>query len=533
MREQALLSRRAFLSLLAIAGGGSMAANWPLHRIFAQGRAPAVVTPDANRPAIPYGVSSGDVTSNAAIIWSRADRPSRMIVEYATTDSFKNSKRVVGPAALAVSDFTARVDLTDLPPGQEIFYRVMFQDLAESKSLSVPMVGRLRTAPAQRRDITFIWGGDTAGQGWGINPEWGGMRIYEQMRLLHPDFFIHNGDSVYADNPIAAEVKLDDGTVWKNVTTPEKAKVAETLGEFRGNYVYNLMDEHVRAFNAEVTQFFQWDDYEVTNNWFPGGVIDDRNPRHQQYTVKSHDLLAANGKRAFLEYLPLRLDPQDPERIYRAFNYGPSLGVFMLDERSYRGPNSPNRQEASDAATAFLGMPQLRWLKRALLASNATWKVIASDMPLGLLIPDVNGFEAWANGDGLALGRELELAGLLSFIKANDIANVVWLTADVHYAAAHYYDPAKAQFTDFKPFWEFVAGPLHAGTFGPNKLDNTFGPEVKFLSIPEGLKPNRPPSEGLQFFGLVKIDGKSEVMTVSFHNLQGVQIYGIELTPET
>jgi len=249
--------------------------------------------------------------------------------------------------------------------------------------------------------------------------------------------------------------------------------------------------------------------------------------------IKSHDLLAANAKRAFLEYLPLRLDPQDPERIYRAFNYGPSLDMFMIDERSYRGPNSANRQEGSSTATAFQGMPQLRWLKCALLASNATWKVIASDMPLGLLIPDVYDFDAWANGDGPALGRELELAGLLAFIKANDIANVVWLTADVHYAVAHYYDPAKAQFTDFKPFWEFVAGPLHAGTFGPNTLDNTFGPEVKFLSIPEGLKPNQPPSEGRQFFGLVKIDGKSEVMTVSFHNWQGMKIYGVELSPET
>ena len=205
----------------------------------------------------------------------------------------------------------------------------------------------------------------------------------------------------------------------------------------------------------------------------------------------------------------------------------------MLDERSYRGPNSANRQEASSAATAFLGMSQLRWLTRALLGSTATWKVIASDMPLGLLVPDVNGFEAWANGDGPALGRELELAGLLRFIKANHIANVVWLTADVHYAAAHYYDPAKAQFTNFKPFWEFVAGPLHAGTFGPNTLDNTFGPEVKFLSIPEGLKANRPPGDGLQFFGLVKIDGKTEVMTVSFHNLLGAKIYSVELTPET
>jgi alkaline phosphatase D len=140
MREQAFVSRRAFLSRLGIAAAGTLAASSYSHRIFAQGSAPAVITPEAMRPAIPYGVASGDVTSNAAIIWSRTDRPGRMIVEYASTDSFKNPTRVVGPAALAASDFTARVDLTDLPPGQEIFYRVLFQDLAYVKTLSVPVV---------------------------------------------------------------------------------------------------------------------------------------------------------------------------------------------------------------------------------------------------------------------------------------------------------------------------------------------------------------------------------------------------------
>jgi alkaline phosphatase D len=166
--------------------------------------------------------------------------------------------------------------------------------------------------------------------------------------------------------------------------------------------------------------------------------------------------------------------------------------------------------------------------------SKATWKVIASDMPVGLVVADgkTGNFENLANGDGPALGRELEFADLLRFIQQNNIKNVVWLTADVHYAAAHYYDPGKAQFTDFKPFWEFVAGPLHAGTFGPSAMDNTFGPQVKFQSIPSNLKQNRPPSEGLQFFGTVKIDGDSEVMTVALHNLEGKTFYSIDLSPE-
>ena len=69
-------------------------------------------------------------------------------------------------------------------------------------------------------------------------------------------------------------------------------------------------------------------------------------------------------------------------------------------------------------------------------------------------------------------------------MKRAGVRNTVWLTADVHYTAAHYYNPDKAQFQEFDPFWEFVSGPFHAGTFGPNELDNTFGPEVRFIKAP-------------------------------------------------
>ncbi|MFP4119642.1 MAG: hypothetical protein ACLFWI_01275 [Coleofasciculus sp.] len=82
------------------------------------------------------------------------------------------------------------------------------------------------------------------------------------------------------------------------------------------------------------------------------------------------------------------------------------------------------------------------------------------------------------------------------------------------------------------PFWEFVAGPLNAGTFERKRLDNTFGPQVKFQSVSYDLAPNRPPSEGLQFFGTVKIDGRSEVMTVALHNLEGKTLYSVDLIPE-
>ena len=45
-------------------------------------------------------------------------------------------------------------------------------------------------------------------------------------------------------------MKLDDGTIWKNVVTEAKSKVAQTVDDYRGNYKYNLIDEHMRRFNA-------------------------------------------------------------------------------------------------------------------------------------------------------------------------------------------------------------------------------------------------------------------------------------------
>ncbi len=518
--------RRKFLSCATAASLGITAINRKTVGSFAH--APAIITSDTLRPVITSGIQSGDITDSRAIVWSRCDRPARMIVEYATTESFSSAQRITGPAALEPTDFTARLDLAGLPAGQQIFYRVSFQSLADGKVFSEPMTGSFRTAPTGRRDVLFTWGGDVCGQGWGINPEFGGMKIYESMRRLSPDFFVHSGDTIYADNAIQAEVKLDDGTIWKNLVTPEKSKVAETLDEFRGNHRYNLLDENVRRFNADTPTLAQWDDHEVRNNWSPGQMLDD-----PKYTVKSVDLLAARAKRAFLDYLPLRFNPDDPERIYRAYRYGPSLEVFMLDERSYRGPNTPNIQTTINDESKFLASAQVEWLKARLAASRATWKVMASDMPVGLVVRDgKTNFDAFANSNGPALGRELELASLLRFIKQRNIRNVIWITTDVHYATAHYYDPARAQFTDFLPFWEFIAGPLNAGTFGPGELDNTFGPQVKFIGIPPGMKQNRPPSAGFQFFGSVRIDGKTELLTVRLHDLSGKVIYTLDLPPD-
>src|SRR5229473_897031 len=456
------LSRRRFLSTTAATGFATLAMPY--------------LSRAADRPQITHGVQSGDVGADGGVVWARADRPSQMMVEVATTESFGNARALPPIAALPESDFTAKMLLENLPAGQDIFYRVKFRDLSHTDVSSEPVVGRFRTAPADRRDVSFVWGGDVAGQGWGINPDDGGMLTYATM------------------------------------------------------HKYNFLDDNVRAFNSEVPIFVQWDDHEVTNNWSASKQLP------AAYKERDIALLAARAGRAFHEMYPTRESIVEPGRVYRTLSYGPHLDVFMLDERSYRGPNGPNLQTAYGPDSYFIGPDQLLWLKRALLNSRATWKVIASDMPLSLVVYDdatnKKGSEAFAQGDGPPRGRELEIADLLRFIKISGVANTVWLTADVHYAAAHYYNPDKAQFQDFEPFWEFVSGPLHAGTFGPNELDNTFGPEVKFIKAPGADKQNLPPSAGMQFFGHVKIDGATGQMTVTLRDRADVALWSTTLDPK-
>jgi alkaline phosphatase D len=238
-------------------------------------------------------------------------------------------------------------------------------------------------------------------------------------------------------------------------------------------------------------------------------------------------LLAARGRRAFHEFTPTRMTPSESGRVYRKISYGPLLDVFMLDMRSYRGPNTRSESKEYVAANYLLGPDQMSWFKRALTNSKAVWKVIAADMPIGLISDD-----AIAQGDGAVYGREIEIADLLRFIKHAGIRNTVWLTADMHYTAAHRYDPAGAVFQDFDPFWEFVSGPIHAGTWGPAQLDNTFGPKAVFQKgCTQAQGENLAPCFGLQFFGYVTIDGATRVMTVALKDVNDRELWSIELEP--
>lgn len=348
------------------------------------------------------GIQAGDVTANSAVIWARGDRESRMVVDFSTSPTFKERVETRrGPQVSAVTDFTGTVELSRLRPDTTYYYQVRFVSgkIAPWSGTLQGLIGRFRTAPfiGQARSVRFVWAADMAGQGWGRNPNLkitafdgeeiqGGYVIFDVMRKLQPDFAIFSGDMIYADNPIPPTKPIPEsvgGGTWVN--DPPKDFIAVSLDEFRANWKYNLGDSKFQRFLAETPIYVQWDDHEVSNNWYPTEIL-----TAVPYNGLPARDLAQRAKQAFFEYNPIR-----GEQIFRNYNYGRHLELFLLDERSFRGPNDKN----TEPSLKMLGEDQLQWIKQSLQATQATWKVIASDDPLSIVTGGPGDYDAWSQND--------------------------------------------------------------------------------------------------------------------------------------
>lgn len=454
----------------------------------------ASCTPKPNRalakPELRWGVQAGDVDVSSAVVWSRASREAAFKVDWSLAPSFERAIRVEGARATAESDFTGKLRLTGLPSGTPIHYRVQFDD-------SEMLTGTFTTPPLDDRNVLLAWSADVTGQGWGFDPAHGGMPSFTALLERRPDLFIHVGDAIYADVPV--QQHIGD---WQSWLDPEGHYdyAARTLAELRTCWRYARYCDPVRAFSAAIPIVHVWDDHEVTDNWNPGAVP----PQ-----------LMTNARRAMFEHTPTLRDPSQP--MYRVVPWGPLVDVFLLDDRSWRTP------------ATMLGDAQSEWLVGALAASRAVWKFVACGQPIA---ESVSGFDSagalewdtFANENGPPAEREIALAKVLSGIKAHGVKNVVWIVGDVHYGAATRFDPARAHYKDFLPFWELIAGPMHGRTFPANRLDDTFGPEREWLSAhPVGTPAaaEGSPWNGEQYMGLLAIDGKTRILTVTWIDARG------------
>ena len=253
----------------------------------------------------------------------------------------KNTKKAtrwtdVDPAR----DFTRQLVLSNLEPDTEYALMVLGRASRETPT-TCEAKGRFRTAPLPDTSARVVFTVVT-GQGFHRrDDEKNGHKIYPLMQALKPRFFVHTGDILYYDkrHPIAHSVEL---------------------ARLNLNRMYALPFQ--RAFHKVVPSYFIKDDHDTwQNDCWP--TMKNR---------KMGDFTFEQGLDIFLEQAPMG------PRTYRTVRWGRDLGVWMVEGRDFRSPNS-----MPDGPTKTIwGAEQIAWFKRTVRQSDATFRVLISPTPI-------------------------------------------------------------------------------------------------------------------------------------------------------
>jgi alkaline phosphatase D len=465
---------------------------------------PAIAATENNSDSliISHGIASGDITDDSAVVWSRSNREAQMHVEYDTNSNFSQPKsKNTTTLNNQTTDYTTHVKLEGLSPDTLYYYRVWFSTPQANKNTSLTsdtLAGSFRTSPdpslsSNNKPLSFIFAADLGGQKHCRQVDKGGYSIFEKMKEMSPDFFIANGDMIYAADECPVQGPSDD---WKNIpgnfsgiADPDVnwTNIEQVRDTYLKHWQYNRADPYLQSFLQNTSMYSQWDDHEVINDF---GALwpywnSFNNDREGYFNIVNE------GRKAFFNYSPIDRNLNDTNRIYRSFNWGPYLDLFILDGRSYRSPNSI--ADTPENNKTMLGSQQLDWLEQGLMNSSAIWKVISSDIPISVPTganASILGRDGWANGSetnfSSKTGFEGELQQLLEFLDNSNIMNIVFVTTDVHFPANILYEVDANNDGDKLIFHELISGPLSAFRFGTPggapipKLDTTFNPKILY-----------------------------------------------------
>ena len=465
-------------------------------------------------PRITHGVVIGDVTSSSALLWARADREATLNVVL----SGGRHGQIPRAPARPENDFTAEIPLERLGPGKTYRYRAWFSPGSPGASHGPPVQGSFRTAPERRTaaPLRLDFGGDLNGQNV-CRDLVEGMPIMETVRSRRPDVFVGLGDSIYADNACAAT------GLYGNAQMRGDFGPAADLATYWAHWRYTRADAGLQRLLESTDYVGVWDDHEVVNDFGP--LTDTRST--PPYTPGVH--LMPIGLQAFLDYTPVAIAQNTPLRLYRSLRWGKNLELIVLDARQHRDPNFEADTDAHPKT--MLGREQLTWLKEQLAASDATWKVIVSSVPMSIPtgFPAMNGRDGWANFDQNS-GYERELLDVLGFMRTHGDRNSVWITTDVHFAEAFRYVP----FAGDPGFavHEIVTGPMNAGIFPTTDFDTTLDPErLAFFGPPSaGAVTTWPQAKDWFNFGELEL-ARDGALTIRIVNTAGETEFERTLRP--
>jgi len=400
------------------------------------------------------GVAAGDVSSDEAIVWTRAvdaSAAANVTLQLDTDPAFSNPATRSGTTD-ANKDYTLKLDLTGLQPATVYYYRFV------GPSSETSSVGKFKTAPAPTTaaPVHFAFSGDMDGL----------MRPYALAATIpaqNLDFYVNLGDVIYENASNAGVTTGTPGpnnspsvTLSGNIPAPSStgATQAQLYGDYSKKYreqflpVNNGGQFGLKTFYAAQGNYTLYDNHELGNKQYinggapTGGAVGDMSSgAGVDARVSTNDVNSSTGsdymnkstgfqtlQQVYLNYQPIKENraaggtinaPSDPrthntKQLYFAQPWGKNALYINVDDRAYRDirikkAGSGNTADetaaprANNASRTMLGATQLAWLEQTLLdAQNAgtAWKFVAVSDPIDQIGP---------------IGGSLTLTGLPNF----------------------------------------------------------------------------------------------------------------------
>ncbi|MGF2733593.1 alkaline phosphatase D family protein [Marinobacter sp. DUT-1] len=427
------LAATSFTALTACGGGNSSSSP-------STGESDSgVVSGDSTRaPAVAFnhGVASGDPLPDRVILWTRVTptdelpRTVESVPVRLTVARDRDMREPIGQINTTTGpdrDFCVKVDVTGLRPDTWYYYQF---SVGKEKS----MVGRTRTfpdttMPAERARFAVV---SCSNYAYGLFSVY--KAVGEQSDL---DFILHLGDYIYEYGP--GEYGDFPGR------DPLPAHEIIELSDYRLRHAQYKTDVNLQAVHQQFPMICIWDDHESANDSYRDGA-----ENHDEATEGGWSERREAAIQAYFEWLPIREPETETGRIWRKFEFGGLIDLFMLDTRlegrdlQVSSPADPDR---FDGERRIMSEEQMSWLTQGLAASTASWRMIGQQVMFAELnivrtldaartlgMNDVSAF----NGQLLSLnmdqwdGYVADRENILKTLEGDNIGNTVIFTGDIH-----------------------------------------------------------------------------------------------------
>ncbi|WP_223825378.1 alkaline phosphatase D family protein [Halopseudomonas salina] len=416
------MTRRDFLRISALTMG-TVAISTGLQGCLSSSGSSSNDQPAAPGVAFTHGVASGDPLQDRILIWTRVSPeegqqgPVEVSWEVAEDAEFTRLLHNGSTQTEASRDYTVKVDVLNLMPGQTYHYRF---SAAGTRSPA----GQMKTLPAgsigQVRFAVLSCSNYPAGY----------FHVYaEAARQADLDAVVHLGDYIY--EYAAGGYASEDAVALGRTLGADNNGELLTLADYRKRYALYRGDTDLQALHAAAPFIAVWDDHEVANDTWTDGA-ENHNDGEGDFSQRKLAALTA-----YFEWMPIRpANSDDVETIYRSFDFGDLVSLHMLDTRiigrneqlsygNYIGAagfdTAAFTADVTNRNRTLLGQDQLNWLEARMASSNATWQVLGQQVLMGrMLLPAelLGGLLDPANSNLVASFSEL--VNLKLRLQAND-----------------------------------------------------------------------------------------------------------------